>query len=135
MRNLFTRNGIPCVTALCLAAGMCCAAQQAANEEPQRFAVLRSEALVVPFETLSNAEVNCSISGFRAASRTCSAEPPARRPRLPYHYITALGFVDAQGIAYGIASPGKPGRPVVQEASAGRGPGGAILTRSTDFFP
>ena len=76
-------------------------AQQAPQEELQQFVVLRSETLIAPFDSLTNEQAHCSISGSgNFATMRCQA--PAGRAQASYHYITTL-VVDQQGMAYIIA--------------------------------
>jgi hypothetical protein len=86
-------------TSLAACAGL--AAQQAPKQELQQFVVLRSETLIVPFDSLTNEQAHCSISGSgNFAAMRCQA--PAGRAQASYHYITTL-VVDQQGMAYVIA--------------------------------
>jgi len=95
------QNWILWAVAMSLAACAGFAAQQAPKQELQQFVVLRSETLIVPFDSLTNEEAQCSISGSgNFAAMRCQA--PAGRAQASYHYITTL-VVDGQGMAYVIA--------------------------------
>jgi hypothetical protein len=95
------RSWIPFVAAASLAACAGLAAQQAPKEELRHFVVLSSEKLIVPFDSLSNEQAHCSISGNgNFASLRCEA--PAGTAKASYHYVTTL-VVDQQGMAYAIA--------------------------------
>jgi hypothetical protein len=95
------RNWISWTVAMSLAACVGLAAQQAPKEELQKFVVLRSETLFAPFDSLTNEQARCSISGSgNFATMRCQA--PAGRAQASYHYITTL-IVDEQGMAYVIA--------------------------------
>ena len=72
-----------------------------AKEELQQFVVLRSETLIAPFDSLTNEQAHCSISGSGNFA-TMRCEAPAGRAQASYHYITTL-VVDQQGMAYVIA--------------------------------
>jgi hypothetical protein len=95
------RMRIPLAIAISLAAGAAFAAQQAPKQDLQRFVVLRSETLTVPFDPLTSDEAHCAISGNgNFATMRCEAPPGTAKAN--YHYVTAL-VVDQQGMAYGIA--------------------------------
>jgi len=76
-------------------------AQKVPAGAPQQFVVLQSQALTVPFETLTNDQAHCSISGSGSfATLRCQAPPGTAKAS--YHFVTML-VVDQQGMAYGIA--------------------------------
>jgi hypothetical protein len=97
------RSWISWIVAMSLAVGTGLGAQQAPTpkEELQQFVVLRSETLIAPFDSLTNEQAQCSISGSgNFATMRCQA--PAGRAQASYHYITTL-IVDQRGMAYVIA--------------------------------
>lgn len=100
MRGLM-RAWIPLAAALSLAAYAGAAAQQMPSSQPQQFIVLRSDTLIVPYDSLTSDQAKCSISGNgNFATMRCLAPPGTAKAS--YHYVTAL-VVDQQGMAYGIA--------------------------------
>jgi hypothetical protein len=95
------RNTILWTVAISLAACAGLGAQQAPKQELQQFVVLRSETLIARFDSLTNEQAQCSISGSgNFATMRCQA--PAGRAQASYHYITTL-VVDQQGMAYVVA--------------------------------
>ncbi len=75
MRRSLTRVAAFLITAS-LAAWAALAAQTAPASGLQQFVVLQSEALTVPFETLTNEQAQCSISGNgNFATMRCLAPP------------------------------------------------------------
>ena len=94
-------NRVLLTFAMSLAACVGLVAQQAPKEELQQFVVLRSETLIAPFDSLTNEQARCSISGSGNFA-TMRCEAPAGRAQASYHYITTL-VVDPQGMAYVIA--------------------------------
>jgi hypothetical protein len=97
------RDWISWIVTMSLAVGTGLGAQQAptSKEELRQFVVLRSETLIAPFDSLTNEQAHCSISGSgNFATMRCQA--PAGKAQASYHYITTL-VVDQQGMAYVIA--------------------------------
>ena len=95
------RTGILWTIVMSVAACAGFAAQQAPKRDLQQFVVLRSETLIASFDSLTNEQAHCSISGNgNFATMRCQA--PAGRAQASYHYITTL-VVDQQGMAYVIA--------------------------------
>jgi len=98
------RTKILCLAALSLTACVSFAAAQAApqapNEQAQQFTVLRTSHLIAGTESLTSADVNCSIAGAGGgATMQCRRAGAAKGS---YHFNTAL-VVDPSGVGYVIA--------------------------------
>jgi hypothetical protein len=98
------RTKILCLAALSLTACFSFAAERAApqapNEPAQQFTVLRTGHLIAGNESLTTADVNCSIAGAGGgATMQCRRAGAAKGS---YHFNTAL-VVDPSGVGYVIA--------------------------------
>src|SRR5579862_7354114 len=76
------------------------AAPQATDQAPQQFTVLRTGHLVAGTESLSAADVNCSIAGAGGGATMQCRRADAGKGS--YHYNTAL-VVDPRGVGYVVA--------------------------------
>jgi PEGA domain len=90
-----------CTLAILFSACAALAAQQAPKEELQQFVVLQSDRLVTSFESLTNEQAKCAISGA-ANFATMRCQAPGGTAKASYHYVTSL-VVDRQGKGYVIA--------------------------------
>ena len=98
------RTKILCLTAFsfmaCVSVAAAQAAPQAPNEQAQQFTVLRTSHLVAGSESLTSADVSCSIAGAgSSATMQCRATGATKGS---YHFNTAL-VVDPNGVGYVIA--------------------------------